>query len=347
MTDERQVTEPVPTTEIARALATAPVAARPTTALAATDQQRAIAEVQAALIIARANPRDIIHALDLIQQDCMRPGLAERALYNYARGGTDISGPSIRLAECIAQRWGNIQYGIRELEQRSGESVIQAYAWDVETNTRRETTFTVPHVRDTKRGRVRLEEARDIYEMTANMGARRVRACILGIIPGDIVDAAVQQVNKTLHTRAEVTPERLQSLVEKFAAYGVTKQQIETRIQRRLEAMTPALMVSLGNVYNSLRDGMSSPGDWFDMASAEEPHGNNRSEMLRATLQKRIAENVAIGQSEPPAANAQEIPTETTTGGMNHVDPAEARQLDLEAAAQTDTRTPHKRGRHA
>lgn len=259
-------------TAVQTALATAPLAAVPfapaSGALASTDQQRAIAEVQAALFIARANPRDVLRAIDLIKQDCTRPTLAERALYSYARGGSDITGPSIRLAEAIAQRWGNIQYGVRELEQRAGESVVQAYAWDVETNTRRETTFTVKHIRDTKRGRVPLEDARDIYEMTANQGARRVRACLLGVIPGDVVEEALAQVEQTLHAKADVTPERIKKMLDVFASYKVTREQIEQRIQRRIDAITPALFVQLGKIANSLKDGMSSPDDWFEPVQA-------------------------------------------------------------------------------
>jgi hypothetical protein len=97
-------------------------------AVAAADSNRQIAEVQAAMMIARANPRDPIAAVDRILNACSRPGLAESGMYQYSRGGTDITGPSIRLAEAIAQQWGNFQFGIRELEQRPsvvGHPIVQ------------------------------------------------------------------------------------------------------------------------------------------------------------------------------------------------------------------------------
>ena len=180
------------------------IAARPGgTAAAQSDQQRAIAEVQAAMVIARMNPRDPIAAMDRILNACTRPTLANAAVYTYNRGGSDVSGPSIRLAEAMAQSWGNMQFGIRELEQRGGESTVQAFAWDVETNTRREVTFQVPHVRYTKRGTTRLEDPRDMYEMVANQGARRLRACILAVIPGDVTEAAVAQCETTMRSTAD------------------------------------------------------------------------------------------------------------------------------------------------
>jgi len=64
-------------------------------------------------------------------------------MYQYPRGGQRVTGPSIRLAEAIAQNFGNLSYGIQELEQRNGESVAKAFCWDLETNVRQEKVFTL------------------------------------------------------------------------------------------------------------------------------------------------------------------------------------------------------------
>ena len=150
-------------------------------------------EVQAAMVIAKKFPRDEVDSYNRIMRSCQRASLAEQSMYEYPRGGTKVTGPSIRLAEAMAQNWGNLDFGIIELEQKNGESQVMAYAWDLETNTRQTKIFSVPHVRGTKKGNVPLTDPRDIYEMVANQGARRLRACILGIIPGDVIDAAIGQ----------------------------------------------------------------------------------------------------------------------------------------------------------
>jgi hypothetical protein len=239
-------------------------AARNGGALIDTESQRAIQEVQAAMIIAKRFPRDTKEALDRIMNACSRPSLAEQAIYTYARGGTDISGPSIRLAEAVAQQWGNLQFGIRELEQSNGASTVEAFAWDLETNTRQTKVFQVPHVRHTRQGSKELTDPRDIYENVANNGARRLRACILGVIPGDIIEEAVRQCETTLKTSADNSPETQKKMLASFTEYGVTKEQIEKRIQRRIDAITPAQVVSLKKIYASLRDGMSTVEDWFE-----------------------------------------------------------------------------------
>lgn len=227
-------------------------------------QTREMAETMASVQMAKAFPRDVIAARDRILNACTRPKLALGACYTYARGGTDVTGPSIRLAEMLAQNWGNITFGIRELEQRNGESTCEAFAWDVETNARQVKVFQVPHVRHTKKGDVRLTDPRDVYELIANNGARRLRACILGVIPGDIVEEAVEACDETMRTKFEVTKERLAAMVERFAEFGVTAAQLEARVQCHLAAIKPAQLANLGKIYNSLKDGMSKPADWFE-----------------------------------------------------------------------------------
>jgi len=110
-----------------------------------------------------------------------------------------------------------------------------------------------------------LKDERDIYELIANNAQRRVRACILAIIPGDVVEAAVNQCEVTLNSKADVTPDGIKKMIGSFQEkFGVTKQQIEKFIQRRADTMQPAQAVRLRKIYTSLKDNMSSPSDWFE-----------------------------------------------------------------------------------
>lgn len=225
-------------------------------------------EVQAAMVIAKRFPRDEVESYNRIMHSCQRRSLAERAMYEYPRGGTKVTGPSIRLAEAMAQNWGNIDFGITELEQRGGESQVMAYAWDLETNTRQVKIFSVPHVRTTKKeGNVPLTDPRDIYEMVANQGARRLRSCILGVIPGDVVDAAVAECQKTLREgNTKPLIDRIRDGIRKFEEnFSVTQEMIEKYIGCKSEAFSENDMIRLNNVYRSLRDGIASREQYFDL----------------------------------------------------------------------------------
>lgn len=215
-------------------------------------------EVQAAMVIAKRFPRDEAAAAERILKACTRQSLAESAMYEYTRGGTTITGPSIRLAEAVAQNWGNIDYGIIELEQKDGESQVMAYAWDLETNTRQSKIFTVPHVRETRSGAYALTESRDIYELVANQGARRVRSCITGIIPGDVMEMAIKQCELTLKGGSKDPLEvRIAKMAERFQEeYKITGEMLEGYIGKRLSAFSENDVVRLGKVYRSLKDGV-------------------------------------------------------------------------------------------
>lgn len=305
------------------------------------EQERAIQEVQASLVIAKKFPRDSIAAMDRILQACTRETLADSALYSYNRGGTEVTGPSIRLAEAMAQNWGNIQFGIRELEQRNNASIVEAFAWDVETNVRQVKTFTVPHIRDTRKGRKVLTDSRDIYEMVANQGSRRLRACILGVIPGDVTEAAVRQCEITQSSTVDVSPENIKKLLGTFLTeFSVTQAQIEKRIQRRIESIRPAQFLQLRKIYQSLRDGMSGVEDWFEL-SGHSPltttlnAANNAAPPDSAAQGETNANHTseATSSAQESAANidivADELRDRIDTAGT--VDQAKAIRADIES----------------
>lgn len=171
-------------------------------AVAANAEARAVSEVKAQVMMARQFPRDPLLSMDCILRECERPTLADAAIYLYPRGNEMISGPSIRLAEVLARNWGNVTFGMEVLERGVakngvGFSAIRAFAWDLQTNTYVSRHFEVKHWRSTRSGGYKLTDDRDIYELEANMGSRRLRACILQIIPGDVTSAAVAACRKT------------------------------------------------------------------------------------------------------------------------------------------------------
>lgn len=254
-------------------------------AVANSDAERSIQEVQAAMVIAKKFPRDTREAMDRILNACTRPTLAAGALYSYPRGGQEVTGPSIRLAEALAQEWGNIQFGIRELSAENGASSVEAFAWDMQTNTRQVKVFQVKHARFARGELKKLTDPRDIYEMIANQGARRLRACILGVIPGDVTEAAVKQCEVTQANNVEVTPESIKKMVDAFQSnYGVSQELIERKLGKRVEAINAPQMLNLKKIYQSLKDGMSHPWDWFDMEEATEtmaPQASDLNEQLK------------------------------------------------------------------
>lgn len=296
-----------------KSLAVAP--ANQPAAMTAALESREAQQVQVAMLAAKRFPRDTKAALDRILNACSRDSLAVVSQYSFARGGQEIAGPSIRLAEAVAQLWGNMECGWREVDRFKGTdgvgvSVVESYAWDMETNTRVPRTFNVRHWRDTRSGGYKLEDERDIYELCANQAARRLRACILAVIPGDIVEEAVKQCDVTLKASADTGPEAQQKILKAFEALGVSRAQIEARIQRRMDSITAAQVISLKKVYASLRDGMSEPEDWFESKAKADAASAADSDPVdpfaKAGEEPAAPAGKDAPQEEPTAAAASE-----------------------------------------
>jgi hypothetical protein len=259
-------------------------------------------EVQVAMLSAKRFPRDEVTATARIKATCQRSSLAEQAIYTYPRGGQKVSGPSIRLAEAIAQNWGNIEAGVIELDNKDGKSEMMAYAWDLETNTRVAKIFSVEHKRDTKQGSKILTDGRDIYEATANFGARRMRACILSVVPGDVVEMAVIECKKTLADKDQRPVEEIvSSLIKTFKELGVSKEQLEQFVGKPLTKVLKEELVDLRGVYKAINDGQAKVTDYFKpLQTSEEDKAKIKEDAKAAAAKlKQEAEGSTDGQATP------------------------------------------------
>ena len=248
----------------ANPFASAPAAQTLNEGTVTIESQRAIAEVKARVVMARQFPRDQGQAYMTAMNSCKRKGLADVAIYRFPRGGGPVEGPSIRLAEELARCWGNIEYGIRELSRSEGKSEMMAFAWDMETNTLSTQNFTVNHIRDKRGGGQRLTDERDIYEVTANMGARRLRARILAVLPPELVDDAVAACMKT---RANEIGANLQDSIRKMmqamSGLGVTGAMLTAYLGHDVMQSTPDEVNALRGVFEAIKNGMGKIGDYF------------------------------------------------------------------------------------
>lgn len=273
-------------------------------------KSRAAQEIQAAMVIAKRSPRNVIDARNRILQDCQRKSLAQKAVYAYPKGkGNMVTGPSIRLAETLAKNWGNIDFGTVELERtpgigkEPGESAMMAYAWDLETNTRQTKVFTVRHKRDTKSGSYNLDDDREVYELTANQGARRLRACILGIIPGDIVEDAVKQCEKTMSGGEGPIIDRIREMAKVFLEdFQVTVAMLEKYLKHKLEATSEPELVRMGQVYRALDDGMANREEYFEIDATQTGKASELNATVAAAAPAQPAQAPQPSPQVAPAA---------------------------------------------
>ncbi len=278
--------------------------------LQSAEEARAIQEVQAALTVAKRFPRDTTACIARIRAACRREGLAKVAFYSYTRG-KPVTGVTIRLMEVIAVNWGNIRFGLRELSQSPGVSEIEAFAWDVETNTMDVRVFKVQHARFSHEHGLRaLTDPRDVYEHIANYGARRLRSCLEHVIPSDVIEAAKEQCLATLaggdDKGKKSMIDRMRALIDVLARdYGVTAERIAAYFEHPLDQCTYDEFGQLHGIYNSLKDGEATASELFGGEKAEGKGG-------AADAIKQAGGKSTSGPTAPPAVekSASSEPTD-------------------------------------
>jgi hypothetical protein len=318
---------------------------RPGSQATQIEQSRAIAEVQAMVVVAQRVPRSETDAIQRITEACGQLRLAERAFFKFSRGGSTVAGSSIHLATDIARCWGNMLYGVKELarDDAKSESEMVAYAWDVQTNTRAETSFIVPHKRDKSGGPVALTDMRDIYENNANNAARRLREMIFRVIPPHVKALAEELCRETLQRGSSTEPlaKQLADTVDALAGFGINKARIEAKLGLKIEAMTPVDLANLRVSFFSLRRQEVTAEEEFPTVAAAalsaELQGHSQSHM--PPTQKAPETTLVESQpGTPPAAEGQQAsqpgtqPQQTGQSDLLNQDPTHFVWIDGQGA---------------
>lgn len=275
----------------------------------AIEQSRAAAEVYAAVLAAKQAPRDVQQAIREMEEACRMRELADHAFFRMPRAGQQITGPTVHLARELARCWGNIQYGVSELrrDDYAGQSEMQAFAWDLQSNARSASIFIVPHARDAKRdGKKVVERLTDIaqvYESNANAGARRVREAVFAVLPLWFVEQAKTLCVKTIEDGGgKPLQQRIKTCVDLFAGLGVAEEQLVDKVGRPIGKWSAMDLVPLTVIYQSIQRGETSIGEEFEakrVTAAEvlkpKPQAEKRAEQLASGTEEMLPDDPDLG----------------------------------------------------
>jgi len=239
----------------------APIA--PHTQATAIEQARAVAEVQAAVTVAQAIPRDVQRAVAEMRDTCGRMAMAQRAFYSVPNRG---NGPTVHLARELARIWGNLDYSVRELrrDDEAGESEVLAVAWDQQTNVRSSRSFIAPHQKMVGKGRdkkrERILDLEDVYRNNQSVGAKAVRECIMSVMPRWFVEEAQDICRRTLdHGEGKPLDQRISDAVRAFGEKGIAVARLEAKMGKRRGQWDAGDVAQLVIDYTSItRDGVDA-----------------------------------------------------------------------------------------
>lgn len=232
----------------------------------------AMAEIRLAMQMALENPRNESHAIGRVTKCCKRFAFAERALYSFPRGGTTVSGASIRLAEEMAKCWTNLRWGFYVVLDEGQKRTVRGWAWDLEANAKKEIDLTFDKLIYRKNQGWITPDERDLLELTNRQGSKAVRNAILGLLPWDIVQDAMSICRQTVQEGIKDDPDKFsKNMIQAFQLeLGISGSELVNYVGFPLEQMTPAQLTNMRELYRAIKDGETTWQDAVGRLAQEE-----------------------------------------------------------------------------
>lgn len=258
--------------------------------------------------------------------------VAESCIYTVPRAGTDITGPSVRLAEMCASAWGNLHVGARVIDIGEREVTAQAVAWDLEKNVR-----------------VTVEAQRSIWGKGGRFGDDMIRVtgmaaisialrnAIFRVIPRAYVDAVFQKAMLVAAGSAETLVARRSEVMARLTGLGLTQERIFFRLgiagiaDINLDHLTT--LIGLGT---AIKSGEMKLDEAFPVAApAPVPEGTPEGKRIKMTGKGKATEAKPAAQpaaAKPAPAKPSAVVTDIPISVAPPVDLQELHETLAEAA---------------
>jgi hypothetical protein len=235
------------------------------------------ANVEARFVMARHQPRDEDTARIRILRECDRPGFAEVAEYALPRAGKAISGPTIRFAEGLARHFGNLSIESVVTYEDATTRLVRCTVTDLESNATYSQDVSIEKTIERKNAKpsddiigtrvtsqghsvyiIRAGDA-DLLAKHNGLVSRAIRTLILRLVPGDLVDEALDRARATLQKGDAADPAAAKKkILDAFASIGVMPVQLAEAIGHPLDALSPAELGTLRRWFAAIREGSTT-----------------------------------------------------------------------------------------
>ncbi len=238
------------------------------------------AGVSARYTLAMRRPRDLDRVrLDLLK-DCQRPRFAQVARYAKPVGGKKMEGPSIRFVEAALRHFRNVLPESMVIFDDERRRIVRVSVTDLENNITYSQDVAIDKTVERRNGEGRqilgqrsntsgetvfivLATEDELTTKQAALVSKALRTSGLRLLPGDLVDEAMDAIIETRRRRDAEDPDALRKrLAGDFAAVGVTPEQLKEYLGHGLEVISEKEGAALWDILCALRDGEAR---WADV----------------------------------------------------------------------------------
>ncbi len=219
-----------------------------------------------------------------------------------------IEGPSIRLAEIIANSWGNIRIATRIVGNDGKFITAQGACHDLESNVIQ--VVEVKRSICTSKG---FTFSADMQVVTGNAAASIARRnAILAVIPQAIFKNLYAKIKtKAIGDVQNNLENRRAKMLKTYALAGVNSEMLCKHLGvQAVDDITAEMVVNLASLWNALRDGQTTIEETFKKPAAEAAAAQKVREK-NAAAKDRIAASAAGARaktSTAPAAAEEDLP---------------------------------------
>ena len=157
---------------------------------------------------------------------------------------------------------------------------MKAFCFDIFNNVKEERVWIStlpPYIMRILRSDHPFAFSEESYKFSYAEGAKRERACIERILPNHLINWAKQEIKTSLSK--QIGEEKAISIKDRFYKALEAFHRIDNRIteakvleyldKRSFKELTSESIVSLLGIYNSLKDRISRPEEYFNLAEKE------------------------------------------------------------------------------
>lgn len=328
--------------------AAVPVAAGETSSSAIAAREKAA--VEARYLMALHRPRNADMARQRLLVRCGSPRFAEVAEYaKPVGGGKKARGASIRMMEEVARQWGNVDVQVMVVFDDLERRILHVTATDLESGysaslpVSLEKTVERRSPRDGDEvlatrvnseghlvSRIRADEDAFLVKQNANISKTR-RECIRAVVPGDLVDEAMQVCATTRQNEVKADPAAARKrIADSFFSLGVMASQLcELLGKPSLEALTEAEIEYLRFIYAAMKDGEAT---WTQVIEdhGKKPAANGESGAAPAKGSEGLKAKLEAKKKKP-----EPVATATVATDQAAEDLAEDRRIAAAEEAQS------------
>ena len=200
----------------------------------------------------------------------------------------EIRGGSIRLAEIIANSWGNLHAATRIVENDGRSITASGVAWDLESNVKIEMQNKVSIWFGEKAGKGGYQANADMQTMLSNAAsAKALRNAIFKVVPKALVDRVLERAMSFSVGDQKTINSKVADIVDKLVKMGIDREKmLEYYECKTLAEITPEIYRSLIGIGTAVKEGYISVDNVFQSDSEENQH-MSATEKINALLAEK------------------------------------------------------------